>query len=1525
MTPDEMKVLARVANRNATDSDSPVVVDDSRLIAPIDVNSDELPLSFEKIDARLDILETIQDAANAKVNELEGKLGIVLAENDTPVKVLASVVAQTRSDLAELKSVKDTMKLNPADVLSGVIKPTRIGSTIPLVHSTFQVAGHAIADNKIDGVDANNKASSIRIRVFKDLETRPKNIRNLDGFGAAGVVLNKISGAPRAIDGYVKVASNSGIEEIDLSDKDFENSAHIRKIEMNPLETDAVYEVPSANTINVFESSGAIDGSKSISVNTFTFNGVFSSVSGLNQNAPLGYALVTSSNTGRYYIWKHATANAQWTAVTSTTEFTTTALSNNNSVDVLFAGTSGEGQLVGLRYTSAAPSSAEVTNYYWNAPSQFDPLEGAIHLINDRLSTNKYIVRPSNKVAAAHNMHQRVTLIKPSSSEYFRFGSTEKYAKCAAVSGEISLDIASSGNTYLIDNNQIYLQGPAAIDSRVRLDIHEWVFNNITRKFITNSSSSAQGFVPAGYYNLNDKLVKMDGAGNVVYDRTKGEVILYKFKNNKSFKLTVPTITTASTMAQILEPKFDLVTQVSEELFVDSDFKLRSQNKAVVTDRVGLRYVFGDENFSRANKLYDIDAEGKCTPYTGLAYLQIEEDNASFGMRVWYTCTSGEINELVSGEYLNSNSNRVFKVSTTKPAGTYSSGNIADLPQSGILQAITKTRNNLLLESTQISVEGLGRFSGEKLANIVKYQTLGLIAGGNKSTIEDVVLLGGVELINGIGLLYNGKFLRVMSGSDYEIVHITVAGNVAIANKTNLLINGSKLVEISNVLYNIDTANNHKLVKVTSGYIFNDDADEKDIRAIKEDGTKDNTLTATSDCLHFAWVDSLDNKKKVYWVDTDNANRLEPVEKNTSYFHGTKSSGVYDNIVFLVKKPLTAYVAEDEESSDDSTSSYTMHILNLETGTFKELPVPDITNNNNGKGWIFRGDQFNSVEFKSMTNASQLVYWHRDSGNNKPYINRVISDGANYNTDSFGLRSAIAMIIDGMYFVGPDNTLLIGNSSGQRVSDVAAVKNKHYIDYDGNLAKSSSQSGSRAQITSGNYFVVFDNNDFRSRYYNNGRIVLVTAGDLIAVSSTAHPQSNDHIHNGLKMWGKDATGVFNRWLHIKFDVNPQSNDSAIINTNIQEIYTSYVDSTGADLEKMRDTPYISVDTTTFAEITSTDVLLTTLVELTGTGIGGQNTFASRPAASSTAGAGDTRNKYFFDTTNSVLYIGNSSTGAWETYPASAGSPVYIIDTASSVWKVVAAGAATILTTGTTPAAATTKYIYTSDSKLRMFATADGSTNTATAAAVSKNILNTSTNQFYTVSTGAKPTTASGLFISSAASFTFITSKYYTYSADGSNCVKTPLVANQSLLTGTTVSSYVYMLANVAADTLLVAADYADANNTPAKRRLKFRDGFTGLVTLTDFAKWSDATHGGLVGKNGVVYKVDVTTQPGNTTTSKVLVIDGVPQSLPRGTQILIDDLTNVRTFTKVGNSKLQATANGIIASSTTIGDNWRSN
>ncbi len=1132
MTPDEMKVLARVANRNAIE-ESPVVIDNSRGMQPINNEVGEAQ-TVADLDRRLDILEDIQDKGIQKVNELEARLGLVVAANDTPVKVLAEVVAQTKLDVADLKNLRDTVNLNPADVLTDVIKPTKLGSAADIIDEEFKLVGTIEPYSPAEGIN------SIHVRAFKDLGERPKNLINLDGLGGNGTVLTKLSGTALPIMGSIVVTSNSGLKDIDMTGKAFEDEADFPKLLLDPISAETVITINQANVISNYEFNalGALKGSRTISINSGSLGATLASTVGLATNTgSAGYVL--AKNPDERHLLYYRNTNAGYTLVTSSSEFTDAPIGANIQCDVLFAGSSS---FVALKYDGA--------NYYYVAPAPISGLSGSKVLVEDRKSAAVagvrplYVVQPTPVSAGSlsPSTHQTVSLIKPSSNEYYRVGDSQKYVKVLANFGEVKPDISAvAGNTYFIDNNQIYFQEAEANKSRVRLETSHWVFNESTRKFICNLSATTQGSPANGYYNWDDNLIKIEN-GAVSYDQPKGEVIIYRFRNGISAKLTVPvTDPVTSTMAELLNTPLTVVKPGSQDLYIDVDMKLKNQDKAVVTKHVGLFYIAGEAGFTRANKLYTINSSGFCEGYTGLAFVQVEEDEPTFGLRVWYTCTGGAISPLPPNEYISTVTNRVFKVGAVAPTGNYDAA-FAVSAASGALLAINKTRNQLLFSATQLDDSDLVRFSGEKLGNINKYQALGRISGGNKSTIGEIASLGGLEVMADIKTLYNNKHMRVISGSDYELVFVTQDLYKATASKTHQFYNSSLVLQVSSVIYGIDTAANNKLVKITSGYIFNDDASEEDLRAVKSDGTLSARILSDSDCSHFAWTDS-DNQKKMYWIDFANDNRLQPVASNFGYEHHTKTAGKYNKAVFMMQKSLNAGIVVDDEEIAEDTSSYSMHVLDLAKGTYSALPVAAAD-----KKYKFAASAFNANEFKSISANTQAVYWHRDAANNRPYLNRIVRTGAapytRYNTDSFGARSIATLVVNGKYFTDPTNALLYG-VNGERVRTDANAANKHYIDYDGNLSKSGATSGDKVSTVTGNLFVVFADNDYRSRYFNNGRVVIVAPGTLIAVASKAPAQSSDHQFNGLKMWGKDETGMFSRWLNMTHEVARQANDAPV--------------------------------------------------------------------------------------------------------------------------------------------------------------------------------------------------------------------------------------------------------------------------------------------------------------------------------------------------------------------------------------------
>jgi hypothetical protein len=1135
MTPDEMKVLARVANRNAVE-ESPIVVDESRLIAPVDVPNDSG--NFEE---RLDKLEVLQQDGINRVNQLESQLGQVLGANDSPVKVLASVVAQTRADVAELKSVRDVMRLNPADVLSDVIKPIKITSAVELLDADF---ADAFSTNglKLNGEPVNTKTKVIR--SFKDIGTRPKNLLNLDNAGISNNVLSKISGNANLINGGFSLTSNSGLRIIDLTNKDFEINSDIPKINATAVSTNKINNV--SGVIDKFDwiSGSGLKGSKTISLPSNGFyNGIYQNTASMPTSAPqVGshYILVQDSSDFRFYIYKW-NGSAYVIVSATSTEFTESAIISGASVDVLFP---GSGTYMGLK--------TNPTGFYYIDPS---PLNGSNILVENRNTAPSGGVRPLFIVQCTPidssiisvNTQQTATLLKPTADQFYRLQGFDKYVKVNVSTGLVNASVTSGSTLYFDDNNVLYSQATGATANRIRLDNNSWLFNTISRKFICNSST-VQGPVPAGYYNYQGKLVKMDGQGNVVFDSTKGEVVAYKFKNNKNYTLTVPSLTAVSSVTDFFP---DLAPQtVLTDLYISEDLFVRNESGNAIKTLEGLYYAKGNIAFTRANLLYSINADGKCSLYSGLAYLEIEPENATYGLRVWYTATAGVLAPLSSNNYLNTANNRVFTTGTVAPTGA-SVNYTADFTTAveavalGNLAAITRKNRNGLLEAP-ISLSDLSRFSSGEMYNIKQYQALGLISG--KTTMSDVAALGGFEIMSSVETTYNAKYIRVVSGVNYEIVYVNTSNAVATATKNNSVLSGNLLLQIGSNLFNVDNSKDNLLVKVTSGFVFADESDPVDLRSINSEGIMSNPLSLTADCLHFAWADA-DGVSKMYWADVANNNRLQKVASNWGYEYSARNGETsYSNLVLLIKKPVNSTNGNDEEDTSNDTSSYTMHILDIANGTYSPLPVPD-SNNNNSKGYKFTNASFNANEFAGPATSGAITYWHRDASNNKPHINRVISvtsggSTLKYNTSNMGVRDTAVLAINGEYSTDLSNALFRGVDNQWSKIDLT-VRSKYYIDYDGNLAQTGPQFGDRALIVPNNYFVVFADNNNRSRYFSNGRMVAVTPGTLVAVSSSKPAQHPDHEHNGLKMWGKDATGMFNRWLNMESQQARESNNANV--------------------------------------------------------------------------------------------------------------------------------------------------------------------------------------------------------------------------------------------------------------------------------------------------------------------------------------------------------------------------------------------
>ena len=101
MTPDEMKVLARVANRNVNE-ESPIVIDNSSRVVSVE-SLDAQPLSLEeKVDKLMANLAEVQKASQPNN---DNSYSTILGD-------LADQVEQNRIAISSVKNTIDTLPVN---------------------------------------------------------------------------------------------------------------------------------------------------------------------------------------------------------------------------------------------------------------------------------------------------------------------------------------------------------------------------------------------------------------------------------------------------------------------------------------------------------------------------------------------------------------------------------------------------------------------------------------------------------------------------------------------------------------------------------------------------------------------------------------------------------------------------------------------------------------------------------------------------------------------------------------------------------------------------------------------------------------------------------------------------------------------------------------------------------------------------------------------------------------------------------------------------------------------------------------------------------------------------------------------------------------------------------------------------------------------------------------------------------------------------------------------------------------------
>ena len=1481
MTPEEAIFMQRVANGHANRNDSPIVEacesESAREIDPI-VNNDN-NLNLVELDLRVDAVESIVNNTVGKLNSLETKLDGFQATNNSPD------LAQVKADVAELKTIRDTIRLSPADVLTGVIKPIKLDSADSLLDTNFIEI--AITTGNANAPYNENEVGTYIVRSMKDIGDKPKNLIDLDGLEAASTVLNKLSGEINQINDFIRITSNNGITDIDLSNQT------IPSVEFAPLETGSLVtiEPQSVEFASFVSASGTITANRDFYICTLDLGESYAYGVTLPTFTANRYSLVQNSTF--QWVLQKFTVNVGWANETSGTVFTGNSIGANSCM-VIFK----NNFLVKLEFLT--------DKYIFNDYAPVSPISsGNLILMNDPATSNKYIVNPNSVIGSisATNL-QTVVIQKPQPNNlYFKLNAKNKIIKCLATTGSVLVD---SGLIYFRSNNQLYNQ-PAGNNPFNKLVEDQWLYNTESKQLQRNHDGVSEQ-VPAGYYNYNDCLVKIDSLGKIVYDGQSAESINYKLPSALNARITVPTLNLTSTLTQALATPLSYLSITSSDMYIDSQLNLRGSSNTNILNYNGLYWVNGGVGLTRANKLYRINSLGKCELYTGLAYLEIEADNIPNGIRVWYSVTAGVISQLRTDDYLLTSNNQVVRISIIAPtvgSNSYGSNLINFTTSVNGIAAFSRTRNQLVNVSGAagiLSDQQLSRMRDptEVNVNARKYITLGYMSGGDKTTVDECILAGGVEAISDVDNgHFTNKLYKVLNNPGFELVIVDIDGNKAFASYSNSLLKNSAVYKLNSVYYNVDTTQKNKLTKVTSGWIFNDADEQKDLRMINKDGTLSSDFNSTSSCRHFAWNNN--GVKTIFYAKQNPA--LDIVKCNSAGYpnYTTSTNGNRTTMVFLLQVPTNSTTNDEEDVTD--TSNFTMYRLKINDSTITPLVAPSAS----GKQWKFNNTRFEANEFPKISGASTDVYWNITPSGNKPYINRIVNVlNKEYSTDNTGLLNSSEFINEGQYFTDPTCALLIGVGSSTRTKINAGVNNKVYIDYYGNLSKSSPPSGDKLSVLTNNYFVIFADNDNRARYFSNGRQITPELGTLVAVSSNAASQTTDHKYNGLKMWGKDDLGDAPRWLNMQADVYRQSNDAPV--STLAKMYDFVTASSAGAIATNNVTDYNFTKAGTNTIKLVTGISYPSVVDLTGSVIGGS-------AGTDIAVSATDNGKYFYNTNTKILKIvvngalvavGTATvftlSGAVQT-TGTGGVATGIIGAVGQAVKLVDGTVKLITVVGTGG----------------LFS--DGTPGTgATIAYDAANVFDTTNKKFYLANTGALATTAINyLRDGSNGSWTSITtSKFIKVSANGS-AEYAALNKNDGLAETSTGTGIFVMTVPVAANTAI--------GNNASTTLFKLANNATCLLEIA----MGTYTDNKVIQKDGSVYWFGSSNETGksnkvagNSGSIQLLVIDGMVQNerAPRGTQIQVAGTSTVKPYTRLGYSQAEATAKGLDIANTAIKDSW---
>jgi hypothetical protein len=237
MTPDEMKILARVANRN-THEESPIVLNDSRVI---DIPSFELPpLTLEEKVNQL--MLNVQEAQQALQPNNDNAYGTILGDMADQVEKNRADVVDIKNTIGSLSSSNnfDELNLSSVDVLLDVKKAKKLDNNLTSEHSEYtNILSHF-------GIVTPATYSNTKAYYINNLETPPLNALDLESVDGDILPATRINKVAVKLGEDITVGS---INKVQLSQKRSDLPKFTSLYTGNILPIDFVVDNDSAKTL----------------------------------------------------------------------------------------------------------------------------------------------------------------------------------------------------------------------------------------------------------------------------------------------------------------------------------------------------------------------------------------------------------------------------------------------------------------------------------------------------------------------------------------------------------------------------------------------------------------------------------------------------------------------------------------------------------------------------------------------------------------------------------------------------------------------------------------------------------------------------------------------------------------------------------------------------------------------------------------------------------------------------------------------------------------------------------------------------------------------------------------------------------------------------------------------------------------------------------------------------------------------------------------------------------------------------